>query len=1415
MSSELPSIDFDTIRLLNGSRRDGFEELGTQIFFGEYDGMGESFRIEGAGGDGGVEAYILCPSSGKFGFQSKFFDKLEETQWRQMTKSVKSAVKNHPELKQYVFAVPRNRTPGQIQKWNRLVTGWKAYVKSQNIPHEIDFIWWGYSELATHLLKARYQNQLIYWFGVPDFNEAWIDKFNAASISQLDKRYSPKQHVDTIAGRKLEAFAWGDSSKKKVIAKFLEVSEGWRKLKASLGRKDFTEVDTAGLYKKHDDAMGQFASFRWPLSGFPPLRSLLADAQQALKSGEKLGWDLRRVNDEEKQRQRGVGKPRNSWENGPFDCIIIELRRLGETIDALADLLQEYKHADDFRLVLTGEAGSGKSHLIADTLEAARKRGQPALLLLGERFLAGEEPWSQATRILGWNRSAENLLAALDQAALLCGRPALIFIDALNESDHRKLWISHLIQFASRIDSFPRVKLLVSCRKDFLGITLPDSILTPESNRWPLVDHRGFGAEVIEAIEIYFKAYRVSTNHFPPALAEFRNPLFLRVFCEAFEGRQLPNGPLTLKVVMRARIDRLCELLEKEIDCDPADTRGALRIVAKALADSGGMPVSRDEVRSRVNHLSPAKGASESLYRRLVSNGMLVEIACISSSDQDENSVTVRFPFERFSDYFIAAEILDGCDTEESFRGLFSDGGILANISQGYSYWENRGVLKALAILVPEKFQIELAEFITYSGLRRAVLEDLIASFPWRGADSFTAATTELIAECSDFGIEVLEGFLRTSMIPDHPYNAEYLCRNLRGMSLPDREEEWTIPISDMSGSGWLPSEIVDWCFRAPGHLISDEQSILVGRLLIWFCSSNHRALRRRATLAAIRVLAGRPLVMKSLIEDLHDVNDPYVTETLYAVAAGVAMREPASEMLGVLAGVIHSVIFAQDQVTPNILVRDYARNVLEVANDRACLLEGIGLDSFRPPYNSTWPLIFSEDEVKSIEDDDGWSTIVSSVRPEGMGHYGNFGRYVMGYKVHHFSNKGRIDNAPEPDDRSRFPDVVARRWVLQRIRQLGWTPERFSEYESRIPHGHYDVSTEKLKFERISKKYQWIALRELQGYLSDHYSLAISWEETRPVYQGAWQIAARELDPSQRLVDHDESEPDPPENEYPWLAEYPDPFQNPRLCSNRDAWVVNPPDDFASLINPKLATPDVDHEWVVLAGHYEWTESEYDRVAANLRGKLKLWVNIRSFLVPKRKVGQFRKEIENRNFYGHGVGHPEIRDCWIGEYPWSLALNELKEECEYQDSILGNITTPYHIAICEWSGGGGVLLPSPYLIELLQVEWSGDGGAFRNAEGELVVGHLGGESSDWARPCVVRADLLAKSLEENGLEIVWCAVAEKSCWCSETTTHITKKELEISAIYTRGKRGVSGGITKVVVHDFSGRSGVYSTLDS
>jgi hypothetical protein len=206
----LPEIDFQRIRPHKNTRHGGFEELCVQLFRSKWNDDVELTRVEGAGGDGGVEAYVTLRTGDTIGLQAKYFDKLDSKRWRQIDESVQTALQNHHTLVEYHVAVPLNRSPAQKREWDTRVKQWKR--ATAKLRRKVDFVWFGASEAEDALTLPKHRDKLLYWFGCLEFTNDWMDQCNAAAISDLDCRHTPQKHVRTECEKLMDALSPVDSS---------------------------------------------------------------------------------------------------------------------------------------------------------------------------------------------------------------------------------------------------------------------------------------------------------------------------------------------------------------------------------------------------------------------------------------------------------------------------------------------------------------------------------------------------------------------------------------------------------------------------------------------------------------------------------------------------------------------------------------------------------------------------------------------------------------------------------------------------------------------------------------------------------------------------------------------------------------------------------------------------------------------------------------------------------------------------------------------------------------------------------------------------------------------------------------------------------------------------------------------------
>ena len=792
---------------------------------------------------------------------------------------------------------------------------------------------------------------------------------------------------------------------------------------------------------------------------------------------------------------------------GPYEEVLRRFDNWEWHLRSLAGYLEGNALADQSCLLLSGDPGTGKSHLLAEVCSRYGEQGGIVLFLEGAKFSTDEPPWTQLMRWAGFSgNNGRDLIETLSTMAAATSLPALICIDALNETPSRNLWRNGILDFTAELRASDQVKLLVSCRSDYLEQTLPAALGEHRAPGWAFAEHQGLGVEVFEAFPKYVAAYDVRWRGLPPLVEEFHNPLFLRIFCEAYTSQTPDEGSLSLGTVLRHYSRRKAELLGQRIDCDASRVLDALRDLAVCIQACHGLQISEREARAICERHHAPTETSRSLYRALLSESILAEFP--GPTDALGSSQLVRFTYERVWDYFISITVLPsgGSVSENLARKLRDDNW----------RWENSGLISLLNVRFPEEGHGELCDAIAPDGNPDSdTLEQFLESLPWRTHASFSDRTLELFQLATDGGLieNSLVHIVPLGPNPQHPWNADWLHERLAAIPLAERDRTWTFWVNEQLFQLYEESplrELLSWAERAPMALLADEHRFLLASVLAWCASTTVVESRKRLASAIVRVLADRTQLAARLVRRFITVDDPYVLERVLLAAAGAAQHATAGDVqLAELARVVHGGVFGGKTTKRHLLVRHYAAEVCQQAEAKGVLPPEISPDSFHPPFRSRWPRIWSEKKCEEKQKttqkaDDLFRSVVPDKGGPG---YGDWGRYVMQGHVNQFLPQ-KLSEPVEPlpkGYRPRFDATVARRYVIQRVFEIGWDPQS----PDNLPNVGYDGRRPKV--ERLSKKYQWIALYEFLALLSDHYRFH-DYNDSEATFRSARQLIGSEL---------------------------------------------------------------------------------------------------------------------------------------------------------------------------------------------------------------------------------------------------------------------------------------------------------------
>jgi len=480
--SNVETINFNQIRPYDGDQNKGFEELVCQLARRETIANAKIFRrVEGAGGDGGVEAYWLLADGTKHGYQAKYHLASKDIAWSKIDDSVKTALTQHPEITKYTIAIPcdftdRSGVKGKgktgWEHWEAHRTIWGQFASSKGM--SVEFCPWTKSELLD-LLIANTANRglLLYWFNALLFDMSWFQRGLDRTVADLDERYQPEDHVELDL-----KIIFGGLARTSEYCEFLS---NW-----FCGGPDVNElvsklekvVNTSGNYldKGQIHRLAEGCS-KLKYIGEALLSNLEIDKYPIQQWQEAIIMASRAIS------------PVLQWlyeakEQIEDKTIIQDAIKCVRSLDSHLDRTpihlgknspHDYRIEADFHrtVVFVGEAGIGKSHLFADVASSSLKQGIPAILLLGQHF-PGLNLKNEFLHFLDLNHhDFETALQALNAAGESARTRLVIMIDALNETGRLKVWRDQLAGFVSDILQHDWLAIAVSVRPEYEDKLVP------------------------------------------------------------------------------------------------------------------------------------------------------------------------------------------------------------------------------------------------------------------------------------------------------------------------------------------------------------------------------------------------------------------------------------------------------------------------------------------------------------------------------------------------------------------------------------------------------------------------------------------------------------------------------------------------------------------------------------------------------------------------------------------------------------------------------------------------------------------------------------------------------------------------------------------------------------------------------
>jgi hypothetical protein len=663
----------------NNSYERAFEALCNQLFeqwlLRTYADELISFTtINGAGGDGGIEACGVTSNQGTIGMQAKWFRHvLGPGQISQIRQSIETALQVRPQLSRYIICLPRDFQSDKLTKGGRPVTNTeeqrlKAMADSLQVNHpHLQIEYWNEHRLLAELQQPGNEGIRKYWFDRELITIGFLEqRFDLARKGWLKERYIPDLHAQGDIQLAINKLLYTPTFREAAIEQYRYY------LSLYQGAKDALLALINVLDATHD---------LWA-----PLSNLLHKIDAIIAIDEEQIQQL-----EHGQFTLTVQRPDDlkvADLRARIDVLVFpdSDRHIVERASLQLRLLKAHEHRlsasllQHFSCIITGGPGTGKTHGVVHAVAQRLAQGLPAMIVQASSVKATS--WANILQsALGglYSWTDFEILRALEAMAHTCDiklavgsqghemmpelTRVLICVDGLDEVRDDLNWLARIGEVASLHQHFPRIVFVFTTRP--IRLDRPTYFNEKWSESWMLpVTLRGEGdVSLTQLVPPYLSYFKIQYEKTPWLLQSFSNALSLKLFCEEYAGQDLSTihhaVTTSLTTLLNHKIERLSqEFFEQQpLLWSPAD-----QLIRNILL--GMMPLFMQEQHIPHKQLVTAITLIDPSRIDSVSAGKVLDMLCaygilLRESLPSGNSllpvdIIYSITYQSYADYFIA-----------------------------------------------------------------------------------------------------------------------------------------------------------------------------------------------------------------------------------------------------------------------------------------------------------------------------------------------------------------------------------------------------------------------------------------------------------------------------------------------------------------------------------------------------------------------------------------------------------------------------------------------------------------------------------------------------------------------------------------------------------------------------------------
>lgn len=1079
--------------------------------------------------------------------------------------------------------------------------------------------------------------------------------------------------------------------------------------------------------------------------------------QRKLKIGEVLDIDMLKSNEYAiLERCYEYIKWDDPFKSFKYETEIIDLNVIVN--DLKDEDFKRFRINATRRLCLIGKAGSGKTHSLCDY--ALNNQSKVNIyLFFGTNFKANQPPINYIQNVVCQDMTLEDFNQELKKR----DRYAVIVIDAINEGLGCNYWNNNLGALRSALEKYDNIRLIISVRMPF-DKEIRD--ISDSNNKWYIHLIEGF-EDKEKAINDYFKEYDINQNYKSQRIEAFKNPLFLKIFCETFHSltdkeRNSTNKLMLYKRYVAKRNERVTYLVDEDPEQNIAD-KYLSKLANYSVYYAHFNPITRSKARQYGQRMAPYRLWEKDLLHACLTANLLLD------DRSHTGEPAVMFEYENLGDYYKAGELL---------RSNMSVQELLQWIDEERKFLERN-------ITVPaEKF--------------KTVVKALFDCWYHKGLDVYD----ERLIQKEGSLYELYYEFLMELDIPNqklisillrldnYKVNPLRLVQNFDDITLNEvlqihealksyptvgsRDLIWTRHINQMyemygdDYMGEIPLE------KDKSLEVSNDEMIYL-ICITWMLSSSHPKFRAIIIRRLRKILQIHQTLILWLIRLFEDVNDPYVLGGLYCAICGIVLSSRDEELTASIASCIYHCYYEREETVPqDLIVRQWTLKIIERAYylDETCDY----WKRIKPPFN---PQLRDVDDIPENNNitqvffgfEQGSVKIYNS-----MFSYRDFNRYIVGTNSRQYSSdyflpvgEGKYRGVPLHDIKTKMANYI--------IQIFGWNDKL-----GYLDNGKYSSSRSHNDQERIGKKYQWLAWNRVNAHLMDtcrtskrqYYYSSEAEEEDLTLSPYPWSSGeVSRFDPTLDMRQKYEAE-----------AQLIGIETQPNKAMDIEDW-INKNEYLPNFRN--IAKLQNGYEYVMLMGYDTSKEDKKETSLFSNAG-----------FVKQEYAEKFADWAKNQNFYGRWMPeHQGMIEFLWNDYPWAdVYKSSIEHEvwsrsgdspCDMQLSYEAQMQE-------DWDGIGSeneflstAYMPCVEMMEQMDLYCSELRGVIKAKDGSIAALNI--DNSKLVNGLFIRRDILNDYLRHNGYVMFYYVLGEKVLRISEINSNM--KCLSAAYMYDSGNEVV------------------------